>query len=184
MKIAATAVGMDAARTYREVEQRISGFGLMNGTDTPATANDFGIRLSRTLNSSSLTQSTSQSVVSRVSDGCPLPMQHDEGSASNAEKVLSQLTEQLIGQPVIIRDVKNHLEPASPSKSPHISLNVALPLQRAEVINSIVYSQEEKVMFSAQGAVQTTDGRDISFNLGLSMERKTLASTCSSTRWS
>jgi hypothetical protein len=174
MKIAATAVGMDAARTYREVEQRISGFGLMNGTDTPATANDFGIRLSRTLNSSSLTQSTSQSVVSRVSDGCPPPMQHDEGSASNAEKVLSQLTEQLIGQPVIIREVKEHLEPASPSKSPHISLNVALLLQRAEIISSIVYSQEEKVMFSAQGAVQTADGRDISFNLGLSMERKTM----------
>jgi hypothetical protein len=175
MKIAATAVGMDAARTYREVEQRISGFGLMNGTDTPATANDFGIRLSRTLNSSSLTQSTSQSVVNRVSDGCPPPMQqHDEGSASNAEKVLSQLTEQLIGQPVIIREVKEHLEPASSSKSPHISLNVALPFQRAEVISSIIYSQEEKVMFSAQGAVQTADGRDISFNLGLSMERKTM----------
>ena len=174
MKIAATAVGMDAARTYREVEQRISGFGLMNGTDTPAMANDFGIRLSRTLNSSSLTQSTSQSVVSRVSDGCLPPIQDDEGSASNAEKVLSQLTEQLIGQPVIIREVKEHLEPASSSKSPHISLNVALPVQRAEVISSIVYSQEEKVMFSAQGAVQTVDGRDISFNLGLSMERKTM----------
>jgi hypothetical protein len=174
MKIAATAVGMDAARTYREVEQRISGFDLMNGTDTLATANDFGIRLSRALNSSSLTQSTSHSVVSRVSDGCPPLMQHDEGSASNAEKVLSQLTEQLIGQPVIIREVKEHLEPTSPSKAPNISRNVALPLQRAEVISSIVYSQEEKVMFSAQGAVQTADGRDISFNLGLSMERKTM----------
>ncbi len=116
MKIAATAVGMDAARTYREVEQQILGIGLMSGTEPSATAHDFGIRLSRTLSSSSLTQSTRQSVVSRVSDGCLPPLQHDQGPASSTEKILSQLTEQLIGQPVITREVNDHFEPASPSE--------------------------------------------------------------------
>ena len=35
----------------------------------------------------------------------------------------------------------------------------------------MLYSQEESLFFSAQGAVQTTDGRDIAFNFGLSMTR-------------
>ncbi|MBU1568670.1 MAG: hypothetical protein KJ630_23965 [Proteobacteria bacterium] len=175
MKIAATAVGMDAARTYRDVDQRMSGLSPKTGTDTAVSADDFSIRLSSSLSSSSLTQFTSQSVVCRLGGGGCAPLaQNENGPAKEAEKALSQLAEQVIGQPVTISEVQENLLPPTPLVSPLVSRNAALPVQMAELISSHVYRQEEKVMFSAEGQVQTVDGRKISFNLGLSMERTTV----------
>lgn len=177
MIIAATAVGMDAARTYKEVEQRTSNLSLASGLSTPALAEDFNIRLTHSLSSESRMQSTSQSLVSRGSGGCLPLTQNDKSYGTSGEEILSQLAEQVIGQPVTISEVEENPRPAAPSASPRIPGKGLLLVQRAELISSIVYTQEEKVMFSAQGQVQTADGRDISFHLGLSMERRTMVTT-------
>lgn len=175
MIIAATAVGMDAARTYREVEQRTSNLSLASGMSTPAPAEDFSIRLSHSLSSESITQSTCQSLVSRGSGGCPPLAQSNKSFGISGEEILSQLAEQAIGQPVTISEIaEDSPQAASPVSLPRTPRNGLLPVQRAELISSIVYTQEEKVMFSAQGQVQTADGREISFHLGLSMERRTM----------
>lgn len=175
MIIAATAVGMDAARTYREVEQRTSNLSLASGMSTPAPAEDFSIRLSHSLSSESITQSTCQSLVSRGSGGCPPLAQNNKSFGTSGEEILSQLAEQAVGQPVTISEIaEDSPQAASPAALPRTPRNGLLPVQRAELISSIVYTQEEKVMFSAQGQVQTADGREISFHLGLSMERRTM----------
>ncbi|MDK9707513.1 MAG: hypothetical protein OEL83_10730 [Desulforhopalus sp.] len=174
MIIAATAVGMDAARTYREVEQRTSNLSLASGTSTPALAEDFSVRLSNSLSSTSRIQSTNQSLVSRGSGECPPLHETNGGSDTGGKEILSQLTEQVIGQPVTIREYVEDGDPASPTASPSAISKGLVPVQRMELVSSIIYTQEEKVMFSAQGQVHTADGRDITFNLGLSMERRTM----------
>ncbi|MFH0782319.1 MAG: hypothetical protein V2B20_10275 [Pseudomonadota bacterium] len=166
MKIAATAVGMEAARTYKEVEQRTSSFSSKTGSNAQPSFDDFRMRISRSLNSSSSTQFTGQSVVSRVSGGSsPMSQGENELGAKMADLVLSQLTERMIGKSVRIIEVTD---------------NPVQSVKWAELTYATVYRQEERINFSAQGRVQTTDGREIAFNLGLSMERNTIVTDSAS----
>lgn len=167
MKIAATSVSMEAARTYREVEQRISGFNVKAGANAQTSFDDFRLRLSRSLNSASSTRFASQSVVCGANAGCP-PMSPGANTPGStlADLVLSRLTEMTLGHPVQILEVTDN-----PTQS----------IQRAELTTTTVYRHEEKINFSAEGRVQTTDGREIAFNLGLSMERSTTVTDSAST---
>lgn len=177
MKIAATAVSMDAARTYKEVEQRINGLNTTTGLmDTAESFDAFGIRLSRLLASTTQTQFSGQSEVGRAAPG-------DDGPAAtgqdSAKEVLSQLTAQAIGQSV---NIETLLGPSSqgPSLTPSAqSVNPLYRVQTAQLVNGTIYAQEETLLFSASGAVRTSDGREISFDLGLSMERTTVAAYAS-----
>ncbi len=166
MKIAATVIGMEAARTYREGEQRW-GFSSRTGSNAETSFDDFRLRLSRSLQSASSTRFASQSLVSGVNTGCPpmLPGENNSG-AKMTDLLLSQLTEMTIGQSVRIREVTD---------------NPVQPVQRAELTSTTIYRQEERINFSAEGRVQTTDGREIAFNLGLSMERSTTVTDSAST---
>ena len=100
MKIAATAVGMDAARTYKEVEQRFTGLSM--GTEPVEIAGQtelFGIRLATMLASSTQTTLNCRSEVSRA-DGSSNATFTGGSQAAGTESALAQLAGQVIGQPV------------------------------------------------------------------------------------
>ncbi len=175
MKIAATAVSMDAARTYKEVEQRISGVTLLSGgVDASTPSDDFSVRLSRTLASSTQTQLTTRSVVGDIRSGSEPAAPACGDSAVDSKKVLSQLAEQVLGQPTTINRLLENPAESSPSVPVASGRNPSFRVQTALLSSSTFYSQEETLLFSARGAVQTTDGREIAFDLGLSMERSTV----------
>lgn len=174
MKIAATAVGMDAARTYKDVEQRFTGLSM--GTEPVEIAGQtelFGIRLATMLASSTQTTLNCRSEVSRADGGSSATFT-GVGQAAGTESAIAQLAGQVIGQPVALR--ASETTPTTPPSSP--LTQAASPLfgvRTASLVNGVMYTQEESLHFSAQGTVQTEDGREIAFDLGLSMERRTLA---------
>ena len=74
MKIAATAVSMDAARTYKEVEQHIAGVQIGQGTaGRQGRADLFGANLASMLASTTSTTLNCQSVVNRAGTTSHLP---------------------------------------------------------------------------------------------------------------
>jgi len=171
MKIAATAVGMDAARTYKDVEQRFTGLSM--GTEPVEIAGQtelFGIRLATMLASSTQTTLNCRSEVSRA-DGGSAATFTGGGQTASTESTLAQLAGQVIGQPVALRASET-----TPSSSPLAqAVSPLFGVRTASLVNGVMYTQEESLLFSAQGTVQTEDGREIAFDLGLSMERRTLA---------
>lgn len=171
MKIAATAVGMDAARTYKEVDQRFTGFSMGSSPVEIAGQTElFGIRLATMLASSTQTTLNYRSEVSRA-DGGSGAIFTGGSQAAGTESALAQLAGQVIGQPVTLR--ASETTPSSSSLA-----QAASPLfgvRTASLVNGVMYTQEESLLFSARGTVQTGDGREIAFDLGLSMERRTVA---------
>jgi len=168
MKIAATTVSMDAAHTYREVDQRFTAMGMATGMSSGQT-DAFGIRLASMLASSTQTQCVCSSEVGPICNGAPL----EAGGADKDEgrkTLLAQIAEQVIGQQTTVGTLQGGVAPA-PQNSTTTPL---VGVQTAQLTSGIVYSQEETLLFSAQGTVQTTDGREIAFDLGLSMERSTM----------
>jgi len=164
MNIAATAVSMDAARTHTEVEQRFTGWGMGPAPAGTAGQTDlFGVRLATMLASATQTTLTCRSEVSRA--GC--------GPYPGSETTLAQLTAQIIGQPVRISAAETGPSPSPPPAA-------VSPLSGARtisLISGVVYSQEESLLYAAQGTVRTTDGREIAFDLGLALERRTVGAT-------
>jgi hypothetical protein len=181
MKIAATAVSMDAARTFREMEQRLTGLNQTTATADPSSLlDDFSVRLTRSLASSTQTQITARSVVGRINNGGDPPTETGNHQADASEQVLSQLAAQVLGQPVSIGTLQEIPAPTSLSAPPASGTARSFQVRGLELTSSTLYSQEETLLFSAQGSVQTTDGRAIAFELGLSMERTTVAMESSS----
>ena len=181
MKIAATAVSMDAARTFREMEQRTLGLNQTTAFADPSGQPDvFSVRLASAFASSTQTQTSAQSVVSRIDTGAVPSAAASPPPGVAPEQVLSQLAEQVIGRPLTIGDLQGDQAPASPSPAPALASAPALEVRGLELTRSTFYREEETLLFSAQGSVQTTDGRMIAFELGLSMERSTEAVVSSS----
>lgn len=172
MKIAATAVSMDAARTYKEVEQHITGVQRGSATAGLSGQSDlFGIRLAAMLASTTSTTLECRSAVSRP--GSPTQSTFLT-SAAIEPSPLAQLASEIIGQQVTITATDIGVPSLLPGTQA-TSLLTPLAAQTAVLTSGTVFSQEESVLFSAQGTVQTTDGREIAFDLGLSMERRTVA---------
>lgn len=173
MNIAATSVSMDAARTYKDVEQRFTGLSM---GAAPAAATEqtdlFGVRLASLLASTTQTTLACRSEVSQA-DSSNSPSLDGCDTSPGTEATLGQLAEQVVGQPVRITAAE-----ANPSPSPaQQATSPLLGVRTASLLSGVVYSQEESLLFSAQGAVRTSDGREIAFDLGLSMERRTVAAT-------
>ncbi len=176
MKIAATAVSMDAARTFREMEQRLTGLNQTTATADPSgQPDDFSVRFARSLASSTQTQITARSTVGRISTGDESPVEIRNHQAGTPEQVLSQLAAQVIGQPVSVKAFQENPAPATVSAQQAPGTAPPLQVRGLELTSRTIYSQEETLLFSAQGSAQTTDGRAIAFELGLSMERTTVA---------
>jgi hypothetical protein len=168
MKIAAATVSMDAAHTYREVDQRFTAMGMVTGA-TSGQTDGFGIRLATMLASSTQTQCVCSSEVGPICNGAPL----EAGGADQEQgrtAMLAQIAGQVIGRQTTVGALQSGVAP-SPQNSTTTPL---VHVQTARLTSGIVYSQEESLLFSAQGTVQTTDGREIAFDLGLSMERSTV----------
>jgi hypothetical protein len=177
MNIAATAVSMDAARTYKEVEQHITGVQIGQGTaDRQGQADLFGTRLATMLASTTSTTLNCRSVVNQAGTTCHSPLlAHTTPIASP----LAQLATEIIGQPVAITAAENGA-PSVESNQPTNTLPMPITTRTAILTSGTVFSQEESLLFSVQGSVQTADGRDIDFSLGLSMERQTVAAEMTS----
>jgi hypothetical protein len=175
MKIAATSVSMDAARTYREVDQRFTGLSMGTAPAEISGQTDlFGIRLAAMLASSTQTELTCRSEVSQAS-GDSTTLSAGGTKETGTEATLAQLAGQVIGQPLSIR--ASEVDETSPAPFTPLDQAVSplLSVRTANLVSGTFYSQEESLLFAAQGTVQTTDGREIAFDLGLSMERSTMA---------
>lgn len=181
MKIAATAVSMDAARTFRELEQRTLGLNQTTALADPSGQLDgFSLRLAGAFASSTQTQTSAQSVVSRIDTGAVPSAAATTSAVLAPQQVLSQLAEQVVGRPLTISDLQADQAPGLPSPAMALAAAPALEVRGLELSRSTYYHEEETLLFSAQGSVQTTDGRMIAFELGLSMERSTEALVSSS----
>jgi len=173
MQIAATTVSMDAARTYKEVDQRFTGLSMGPPAAGSGQTDLFGIRLATMLASTTQTTLSCRSEVSRADgEGATLAAC---GTNPGAETTLGQLAQQVIGQPVRIGAVESDPSPSPSPGSPAPATSPLLAVRTASLISGVVYRQEESLLFSAQGTVRTTDGREIDFDLGLSLERRTVA---------
>ena len=153
MKLAAAAVGMDAARISREWEQQLNSRETAKG-DSQA----FGLRFSQALATTTESALTTRSQVGSIGSQPVSQLIADDG-----DWVLSRLAEEVVGQPLRLRQ-------------PSIAINQGQVSQMARglTLSTVTsYHHEESLFFSAQGAVSTVDGREISFALNLSMSSST-----------
>ncbi len=175
MYIAATAVSMEAARSSREMEQQAIGMlPVMAGSMQPGAADNFGLRLASQISTTTAMQAASCSVVSRAPERCDQPQALDDQAAPSdgaaGDQAISRLVTQVVGQPVAVT-AKEETPPVAPAGDQPASL----PVQMVQLTSITSYHQEETQMFSARGQVQTTDGREITFDFGLSLHRETTA---------
>ena len=170
MYITATSLSMDASQTYKEVEQRVSGL-----TSTPASGatDGFGIRLASMLASTTQTQINCQSAICQTANNTAPSTPATDTSGQTT--LLSRMTEQVIGQSVTIRALQDSLTTSSALRAMQQEPAPLASLQTVSFTSGTVYSQAASLLFSAQGTVQTADGREIDFDLGLSMEQTTVA---------
>ncbi|MGD9948405.1 MAG: hypothetical protein AB7U29_07985 [Desulfobulbus sp.] len=174
MYIAATALSMDASQTYKEVEQRVSGLTSTSNLGT-GQSDAFGIRLASMLASSSQSQICCQSEVCRTANSNN-PATSPEGGTNQADTtLLSQMTQQVMGQSVTIRALQDSLTTTTTLQALQQEQTPLSSPQTVSFTSGRVYSETSSLLFSAQGTVQTTDGREINFDLGLSMEQNTVA---------
>ena len=174
MYIAATALSMDASQTYKEVEHRVSG--LTSTSNLPSGQNDaFGLRLASTLASARQTQISCESEVCRTAPS-PAPVEPAAKAASlTGTTLLTQMTRQVTGQSVTIRALQDSLTTTTALQAiQRQSMPTAGP-GTVSFTSGTVYSETSALLFSARGTVQTFDGREINFDLGLSMEQSTVA---------
>jgi hypothetical protein len=174
MYITATTLSMDASQLYKDVEQRVSGLTSTNGL-AAARSDAFGFRLATVLASSTQTQITCRAEVDRPrnkEDPADLPTEdHDRAAAA----LLSSMTRQVIGQPVHIRALRDSLTSTTTPWGTEQQQPPPPGPQTVSFTRGMVYSEASTLLFSAQGSVHTADGREISFDLGLSMEQHTVA---------
>jgi hypothetical protein len=76
---------------------------------------------------------------------------------------------------VTIRALQDSLETTTALRATQQGKPPLWGLQMASLTSGTVYSEAASLLFSAQGTVQTTDGREISFDLGLSLNQSTVA---------
>ena len=176
MKIAATAVSMDAAQTFRDIEHHSIDFETSPATSTPANlAADFGVHLAHSLSSTTLSQTTAQSVVRHTGPVTSLPGSATAAvSAEATAQLLSEITTQLAGQEATIATWEQG--PPEPPLTNESSLPASpVRASQAQLVSNSVYVHEDSLFFEAKGAVQTTDGREIAFDFGLSIIQNTTA---------
>ena len=172
MEIAATAVSMDAAQMFRDTEHHSIDLETSPITNTPANLSaDFGVHLAHSLSSTTFSQTSAQSIIRQTAPPpCPTGAATEVASICTTGQMLSQITTQLVGQEATIAA----WEQGPPSPSPAGEDNShALPIRtaQAQLVSNSVYTQENSLLFSARGAVQTTDGREIAFDFGLSLSQ-------------
>ncbi|WP_051305772.1 hypothetical protein [Desulfogranum mediterraneum] len=167
MIIAATAVSMDAARVYKEVEQQKTSTAPLAIASSSTPANDFSARFSNLISTATSSRVQSSSVVTH-------PAGRENDHCEEPALLLSTLTEQLIGQQVTVNDVVQELKsPAPPGIDRPAELGFSV--RRAELVHHSIFTQQEQIRVSAGGSVQTADGREISFTFGLEMERQSVS---------
>jgi len=174
MYIAATALSMDASQTYKEVEQRVSG--LTSASNLEAGPNDtFGLRLASMLASARQTQISCESEVCRSANS-PTPAEASAVGTNQTDTTLaSQMTRQVTGQSVTIRALQDSLTTTTTLQAMQREQTPLASPRAVSFTSASVYSESTSLLFSAQGTVQTVDGREINFDLGLSMEQSTVA---------
>nr|WP_320011589.1 hypothetical protein [uncultured Desulfobulbus sp.] len=178
MYITAAALSMDASQTYKEVEQRFSGLTSTSGALT-GQSDGFGIHLASMLTSSQQTTINCHSEICQTEGTAPAS--EESGVSSQPETVvLKQMTEHLTGQSVRIQALQSSL--TSNTVLEALQGTPFMPTEQSTLFftSGRVYSEASSLLFSAQGNVQTEDGREISFDMGLSLQQDTVAVTTSS----
>lgn len=175
MYITATSLSMDASQTYKEVEQRVSGLTSMPVT---GTTDGFGIRLASMLASTTQTQINCQSALCQTANSADPSPPATENPDQNT--LLLRMTQQVIGQSVRIRALQDTLTTTTALRELQQAPATLASPQTVSFTSGTVYSQAASLLFSAQGTVQTADGREIDFDLGLSMEQTTVAAQAAS----
>ena len=179
MHITATALSMDASHTYKEVEQRVSGL-TATGTPVNGQSDAFGVRLASMLASSCATEICCASEIKRTAPSNN-PAEAPKGSTDPAgTALLSQVTRQVTGQSVRIKAFQDSLTTSTTLRAMQQESTPLSSLQSVSFTSGTVYSEATSLLFSAQGTVQTEDGREIAFDLGLAMEQNTVAAQTAS----
>ena len=175
MKIAATMVSMDAARNYTEVDQTnktmqqgLSGPNSINQPRANISGHPFQQNLFSLIHSSTASQQSSSFSVSSDAE-----IAEDVGETESYDQqlqksgALSSMVQHISGTSVTMHQLRDNIQNQLTAPTP-------LAIGMASLSSSAIHYEEESVFFQAAGEVQTEDGRSISFNLGLQMERQEL----------
>jgi len=166
MRIAATTMCMEAARTYTEVSNIEIGIRQGNAPtfwqeEENAFLSRFRSIITTDPEQSSLAGSPGSLAAIEPSDR---PNNGDEPSPA-----LESFAAQVTGQP--LRILANSKPAPAPSPLP------GQEQATATIFARMTHVEEEEVLFSARGAIETEDGSFFSFSLDLSMERRTCTSS-------
>ncbi len=173
MKIAATMVSMDAARTYTEVDQYNTGWNRADispvsftQTSLSPSGATFQQRFTTLLHSSTGSSQSGTCLVKSGEDAAgsgevPLSSASDNGRS----QALSSMVRHISGTSVTV----NQIETAGRYSSAD---GGALSISRAGFSATAVHIEQESACFQANGTVQTECGRAISFSLGVQMQRQ------------
>ncbi len=161
MKIAAALTGMDAARTYTEVNSFTLGLAAEQQA-SPFEPDHFSTRFRSLINTPSL-QPVSKPAHKQQSDPVDPTGDMELNRSQSGNEILRALTGEIIGRPIRITATDNKKEP---------DLNPT-PMQ-ATVTSRLIHYEREEVYFSSSGMVATEDGREISFSLDISMQRSSI----------
>jgi len=174
MKIADTMVSMDATRSYTEVDNtnRIMQQGFPDPNSQQSTRTNFSEHpfqqnlFSLIHSSSSSQQNSSFSVTSGEDIGAADTTEDSSDSLEQQEAGFTSLVEHVAGTSITMHQMRGrNLNPSETSPQ---------PVGLANLTGSSIHYEQESIFFQASGQVQTEDGRAISFNLGLQMQRQEL----------
>ncbi len=156
MKLAAVTVGMDATRSSREWEQQINSIEAGKGDEL------FSLRFSQALAATTESVVAARSFVGAASATAALPP-----AVADDDRLLRRLAEELVGQPLqVARNPRDRPEWQAPLVARSVRLSA-----------TTVYHHEESLLFAASGRVTTEDGREIAFDLGMSLTSRTTLTT-------
>lgn len=189
MKIDSSMIGMESARRYSSTTQKTAGISLVNrtvmqGSDTFGSFQDL-------LNAGE--NEEGDSAVSKRIMGSGSVMKTLEASHSvrsvRERQMLESIREQCVeflirwlcdnlgrrkGQETTTNQDDMIAQPADNSELTADSETMSFQpvnFMNMQVTNSYYYAESESTDFNTQGTVRTADGREINFNLGLSMSR-------------
>ena len=158
MKIAAALTGMDAARTYTEVNSFTLGLTAEQQA-SPFEPDPFSTRFRSLINTPPL-QPVTKPAQKRQSTAVDPAGDMEHNSSQPGNEVLQALTGEIVGRPVRITTTDTSEKP-DPNPPP----------MQATLTSRLIHYEKEEVYFSSSGFVATEDGREISFSLDLSMQR-------------
>ncbi|TKB11610.1 hypothetical protein [Desulforhopalus sp. IMCC35007] len=173
MKIAATTVSMDAARTYTEVDYNNTIWQQINSTPFSSfqtsqspSGNTFQENFFTLIQSSTTSQQAGSWC--RTSPEKVEKNQEETDSVNQDQtrhNALSSMVKSISGTSINIKHVETENRNQQ-TTAPQLSIG------RANLTSSAIHVEQESIFIQTEGTVQTESGQTISFNMGVQMQRQ------------